>query len=134
MLCFSGRSRHTRCALVTGVQTCALPISSWSSAALAASFVVLRANQTPIVSSDLLALGREASLATTRKMTTRFTRPHTTRRPSTAPSSPAVGLLSRRDCTCTNYLGIVLNRASADAGPALKALTELPTPPENPHS
>src|SRR3546814_12541734 len=24
---FSGRGRHTRCALVTGVQTCALPIS-----------------------------------------------------------------------------------------------------------
>src|SRR3546814_18483111 len=24
--CFSSRSRHTRCALVTGVQTCALPI------------------------------------------------------------------------------------------------------------
>src|SRR3546814_14617530 len=35
---FSSRRRHTRCALVTGVQTCALPISSvagaaaWSSA------------------------------------------------------------------------------------------------------
>src|SRR3546814_454748 len=27
MFFFSGRSRHTRCALVTGVQTCALPIS-----------------------------------------------------------------------------------------------------------
>src|SRR3546814_13845812 len=25
--CFSSRIRHTRCALVTGVQTCALPIS-----------------------------------------------------------------------------------------------------------
>src|SRR3546814_4336193 len=25
--CFSSRSRHTMCALVTGVQTCALPIS-----------------------------------------------------------------------------------------------------------
>src|SRR3546814_10681665 len=24
--CFASRSRHTRCALVTGVQTCALPI------------------------------------------------------------------------------------------------------------
>src|SRR3546814_2523753 len=24
--CFGGRRRHTRCALVTGVQTCALPI------------------------------------------------------------------------------------------------------------
>src|SRR3546814_1411813 len=29
MICiFSSRRRHTRCALVTGVQTCALPISS----------------------------------------------------------------------------------------------------------
>src|SRR3546814_10894512 len=27
---FSSRRRHTRCALVTGVQTCALPISLWS--------------------------------------------------------------------------------------------------------
>src|SRR3546814_3013397 len=28
---FSSRRRHTRCALVTGVQTCALPISSYPS-------------------------------------------------------------------------------------------------------
>src|SRR3546814_15415856 len=27
---FSSRRRHTRCALVTGVQTCALPISGWT--------------------------------------------------------------------------------------------------------
>src|SRR3546814_1297198 len=27
VVCFSSRRRHTRCALVTGVQTCALPIS-----------------------------------------------------------------------------------------------------------
>src|SRR3546814_1886483 len=26
VVCFSSRRRHTRCALVTGVQTCALPI------------------------------------------------------------------------------------------------------------
>src|SRR3546814_3111406 len=26
---FSSRRRHTRCALVTGVQTCALPICAW---------------------------------------------------------------------------------------------------------
>src|SRR3546814_7183226 len=32
---FSSRRRHTRCALVTGVQTCALPI--WRRAPLAAS-------------------------------------------------------------------------------------------------
>src|SRR3546814_6986531 len=30
MVCFfSSRRRHTRCALVTGVQTCALPIFGW---------------------------------------------------------------------------------------------------------
>src|SRR3546814_9531049 len=29
MFFFSSRRRHTRCALVTGVQTCALPILSW---------------------------------------------------------------------------------------------------------
>src|SRR3546814_10194283 len=28
LFCFSSRRRHTRCALVTGVQTCALPIFS----------------------------------------------------------------------------------------------------------
>src|SRR3546814_9562911 len=32
---FSSRRRHTRCALVTGVQTCALPISPYISAAVA---------------------------------------------------------------------------------------------------
>src|SRR3546814_6384223 len=31
VLFFSSRRRHTRCALVTGVQTCALPISFGSS-------------------------------------------------------------------------------------------------------
>src|SRR3546814_4052285 len=30
MFFFSSRRRHTRCALVTGVQTCALPISEFS--------------------------------------------------------------------------------------------------------
>src|SRR3546814_10724149 len=33
VVCFfvcSRRRRHTRCALVTGVQTCALPISAWA--------------------------------------------------------------------------------------------------------
>src|SRR3546814_8935086 len=30
---FSSRRRHTRCALVTGVQTCALPISTGSAVA-----------------------------------------------------------------------------------------------------
>src|SRR3546814_1351670 len=36
---FSSRRRHTRCALVTGVQTCALPISVAAIAAAAWSWV-----------------------------------------------------------------------------------------------
>src|SRR3546814_17630500 len=39
ILFFSSRRRHTRCALVTGVQTCALPISSNAGA----SFFAMRA-------------------------------------------------------------------------------------------
>src|SRR3546814_8926914 len=35
---FSSRRRHTRCALVTGVQTCALPISGSIAPALQRSF------------------------------------------------------------------------------------------------
>src|SRR3546814_13826119 len=35
---FSSRRRHTRCALVTGVQTCALPISAPHESALGALF------------------------------------------------------------------------------------------------
>src|SRR3546814_3940564 len=34
IFCFSIRRRHTRCALVTGVQTCALPLSAWHGGAL----------------------------------------------------------------------------------------------------
>src|SRR3546814_5845686 len=30
LCCFSSRRRHTRCALVTGVQTCALPICQYT--------------------------------------------------------------------------------------------------------
>src|SRR3546814_4512738 len=38
---FSSRRRHTRCALVTGVQTCALPISAaLADLEIAAAFVV----------------------------------------------------------------------------------------------
>src|SRR3546814_9605904 len=38
---FSSRRRHTRCALVTGVQTCALPISITRNDALRRSLPVL---------------------------------------------------------------------------------------------
>src|SRR3546814_14082540 len=36
---FSSRRRHTRCALVTGVQTCALPTSSFAKIAYASCWV-----------------------------------------------------------------------------------------------
>src|SRR3546814_10621960 len=39
VLFFSSRRRHTRCALVTGVQTCALPIFEEAQAAAAANFI-----------------------------------------------------------------------------------------------
>src|SRR3546814_5891865 len=47
-LFFSSRRRHTSCALVTGVQTCSLPISCWqpasnAHAAIAAMDVVFMA-------------------------------------------------------------------------------------------
>src|SRR3546814_14581901 len=40
---FSSRRRHTRCALVTGVQTCALPI--WKDPVLAAAAVTRHADR-----------------------------------------------------------------------------------------
>src|SRR3546814_3982009 len=40
MFFFSSRRRHTRCALVTGVQTCALPISSLAIFLAAAFFEI----------------------------------------------------------------------------------------------
>src|SRR3546814_7657298 len=42
---FSSRRRHTRCALVTGVQTCALPISEFLDAWPAISVQVLATNR-----------------------------------------------------------------------------------------
>src|SRR3546814_11235686 len=38
---FSSRRRHTRCALVTGVQTCALPISMKARKSLSALFIAM---------------------------------------------------------------------------------------------
>src|SRR3546814_7845573 len=41
LLClFSSRRRHTRCALVTGVQTCALPISLYITALATAPILI----------------------------------------------------------------------------------------------
>src|SRR3546814_393263 len=64
---FSSRRRHTRCALVTGVQTCALPILSSANAQLnailAQSAVAVGAMQAQQVSHQLQSMQvREAML------------------------------------------------------------------------
>src|SRR3546814_5867371 len=47
---FSSRRRHTRCALVTGVQTCALPILADNGSS---AFFVLAENGLPLTGLDL---------------------------------------------------------------------------------
>src|SRR3546814_4022848 len=52
---FSSRRRHTRCALVTGVQTCALPIS-WKSR-LTFAKVGMRMIRNRLLGADLVGTG-----------------------------------------------------------------------------
>src|SRR3546814_1874568 len=55
---FTSRRRHTRCALVTGVQTCALPIflfDAWESLGVQKDYV-------PIGREELVAIAPEAIL------------------------------------------------------------------------
>src|SRR3546814_2478375 len=61
-LCFflSSRGRHTRCALVTGVQTCALPISAARSEDRSLTAEYLRESE-----SAAAQLGRDANYAWT---------------------------------------------------------------------
>src|SRR3546814_1074413 len=49
---FSSRRRHTRCALVTGVQTCALPISYWSLLDAREPWRVLHSEEVPLIEAD----------------------------------------------------------------------------------
>src|SRR3546814_3249319 len=65
---FSSRRRHTRCALVTGVQTCALPISAAAVSELGASVAVVRLPQVHNrekhgLVSYLIAIARAQSVA-----------------------------------------------------------------------
>src|SRR3546814_2383705 len=78
---FSSRRRHTRCALVTGVQTCALPIYV-SACAAAARFSMGHGGNTRLVSSrkafthDQFAVESEPrtlGLAGSRRVTARTT-------------------------------------------------------------
>src|SRR3546814_6630664 len=60
---FSSRRRHTRCALVTGVQTCALPISSFRMVgAEFASFYPRKAYEAGIATPIQIVLPREADV------------------------------------------------------------------------
>src|SRR3546814_480827 len=49
---FSSRRRHTRCALVTGVQTCALPISDWTLGYIACAPLALSAMLASLVMGE----------------------------------------------------------------------------------
>src|SRR3546814_7915168 len=49
---FSSRRRHTRCALVTGVQTCALPIFDWEADGEAADRIRLELEEFLAADSD----------------------------------------------------------------------------------
>src|SRR3546814_2528594 len=68
-VCFSSRRRHTRCALVTGVQTCALPI--WEGALQLAREVLERGVVEPeglglleqLVLAELVGQGQERGVA-----------------------------------------------------------------------
>src|SRR3546814_9675151 len=65
---FASRRRHTRCALVTGVQTCALPISSLTSTYWESATKENRANLVSIIDptmtfSPLPGLSPESGLA-----------------------------------------------------------------------
>src|SRR3546814_8819551 len=58
---FSSRRRHTRCALVTGVQTCALPISTYemrdaSTRSESISIVLQEANGKPSCETSSLVM------------------------------------------------------------------------------
>src|SRR3546814_9940059 len=60
---FSSRRRHTRCALVTGVQTCALPIYAGTSAApiIANGAVILGSNVTTVTDGSVVIGNGSAS-------------------------------------------------------------------------
>src|SRR3546814_17879262 len=62
---FSCRRRHTRCALVTGVQTCALPISRCSMASIVPTSVMIPVNMRDALARakvDVEGVGVEPSL------------------------------------------------------------------------
>src|SRR3546814_1415330 len=87
---FSSRRRHTRCALVTGVQTCALPIYDWR----AAQFILweqgLPAMKATRFSVKSRCLHREQALLPQGRL-------HIPRHPKT---DPEIGRASCRERVC----------------------------------
>src|SRR3546814_19816577 len=62
ILFFSSRRRHTRCALVTGVQTCALPISPCTAPFMGVALGFAMTQAPPVAVGVFLALGLGMSL------------------------------------------------------------------------
>src|SRR3546814_4003966 len=60
---FSSRTRHTRCALVTGVQTCALPISHMQSSNIVSPVARMGAVSAGLVALAAVAAGTAAQWA-----------------------------------------------------------------------
>src|SRR3546814_15891409 len=73
---FSSRRRHTRCALVTGVQTCALPIY-FSRARFAVSFAAVSTPRSAVISRSSSSSRVAAS---SRRLTNSPVMPSTSRR------------------------------------------------------
>src|SRR3546814_4258410 len=57
--CFSSRRRHTRCALVTGVQTCALPICNQVAASMLSEYPNIKAL---LAGNDSMAVGAVSAI------------------------------------------------------------------------
>src|SRR3546814_5007519 len=74
---FSSRRRHTRCALVTGVQTCALPISLRARRSGLQSFIRSEKGRWPAILSILLGENLDAAPLHQRQQgERRASRPH----------------------------------------------------------
>src|SRR3546814_19496081 len=90
---FSSRRRHTRCALVTGVQTCALPISR-RQAAIQKKLCGAKRKRPTRFNSPLI-MRRRCRIAAARKQTRKQWRDEQDDRRHDAPCPPRRGGLSR---------------------------------------
>src|SRR3546814_16507310 len=104
IFCFSSRRRQTRCALVTGVQTCALPISRSPTGG--------RRTRARWHRGTTRAASRRAHLPRSRPLPRGSARPPTHRppRPPATPGRPApeIGRASCRERACLHvYISVV---------------------------